>query len=490
MKFIKNFIFIVTSLTFLVSYTHGELSINDDYVFFVDGEDFEESYEDSSPAEEREIVSNTNFIPNGPLIITDVTRNMKTAGYWISKIKNPDKEILTAKQIQEKKKELFRDLIYLNDIENFSEINTSALKKQQKQIFKMFYYRKYIDNKFNIINKEYVNKIYNNINIPGTKKIKAKYAITTSYSDIRLLPTDKNFLYDKATFDIDRMQVASVDIGTPLIALISTKDKQWTFVISYESEGWIKTKDLAFTTNQSFLNWINENNFIIVTDTKTDLFLDEKMTKYHDYIRMSTKLPVIKKVNNEIVCVKIPKSTNKGNLIFEKAYLYARDINTGYLKYTQRNVLQQAFKHMNSPYSWGGYDGEQDCSTFIRQVFGCFGLILPRNSLAQIKSGNKQINISSKLSAAEKSKEIISKTTPAISLLYLPGHIMLYVGEENNTPYAIHAIWGTENFISKKEKVVSFINKVVVSNLSIGEKTSKKSLLHRIKKVNTLTLRK
>ena len=64
---------------------------------------------------------------------------MKTAGYWISKIKNPDKEILTAKQIQEKNKELFRDLIYLNDIENFSEINSSALKKQQKQIFKMFY---------------------------------------------------------------------------------------------------------------------------------------------------------------------------------------------------------------------------------------------------------------------------------------------------------------------------------------------------------------
>ena len=490
MKFIKHFIFTLTILTFLFSYTRGELFINDDYAFFVDGEDFEEPYEDSSPIDEKEIVSNSKFIPNGPLIITNVTRNMKTAGYWISKIKNPDKEILTAKQIQEKNKELFRDLIYLNDIENFSEINSSTLKKQQKQIFKMFYYRKYIDNNFNTISKDYVNKIYNNIKIPGTKKIKAKYAIATSYSDIRLLPTDKNFLYDKTTYDIDRMQVASVDIGTPLITLISTKDKQWTFVISYESEGWIKTKDIASTTKETFSNWINEKDFVIVTDTKADVFLDEKMTKYYDYIRMSTKLPKVKKINDEIVCVKIPKSTNKGNLIFEKAYLYSYDTNNGYLKYTQRNVLQQAFEHINSPYSWGGYDGEQDCSTFIRQIFGCFGLILPRNSLAQIKSGNKQINISSKLSDSEKSKEIISKTTPAISLLYLPGHIMLYIGEENNTPYAIHAIWGTENFISKKERFVSFINKVVVSNLSIGEKTSKDSLLRRIKKVNTLTLRK
>ena len=144
MKFLKHFIFTLTTLTFLVSYTHGELFINDDYAFFVDGEDFEEPYEDSTPIDEQEIISNSKFIPNGPLIITDVTRNMKTAGYWISKIKNPDKEILTAKQIQEKNKELFRDLIYLNNIENFSEINTSALRKQQKQIFKMFYYRKFL----------------------------------------------------------------------------------------------------------------------------------------------------------------------------------------------------------------------------------------------------------------------------------------------------------------------------------------------------------
>ena len=67
---------------------------------------------------------------------------------------------------------------------------------------------------------------------------------------------------------------------------------------------------------------------------------------------------------------------------------------------------------------------------------------------------------------------------------------MLYIGNEKDTPYAIHAIWGTEHFVNKKESVVSFINKVVVSSLNIGENTSKGSLLQRIKKVNTLTLRK
>ena len=54
----------------------------------------------------------------------------------------------------------------------------------------------------------------------------------------------------------------------------------------------------------------------------------------------------------------------------------------------------------------------------------------------------------------------------------------------------LHDFFLSPEVRSKKERFVSFINKVVVSNLSIGEQTSKDSLLRRIKKVNTLTLRK
>ena len=90
------------------------------------------------------------------------------------------------------------------------------------------------------------------------------------------------------------------------------------------------------------------------------------------------------------------------------------------------------------------------------------------------------------LSDEEKNKEIIDNTISALSLLYLPGHIMLYIGEENNKPYIIHAIWGTETTLNETEKAVSFINKVVVSSLNVGENSTKGTLLHRITKVNSL----
>ena len=148
--------------------------------------------------------------------------------------------------------------------------------------------------------------------------------------------------------------------------------------------------------------------------------------------------------------------------------------------------MLQAFKHLNSPYSWGGYDGEQDCSTFIRQVFGCFGFILPRNSLAQIYAESNPINLEKDLTDKEKSKEIINKATSAISLLYLPGHIMIYIGQEQDKPYIIHAIWGTEQLINENERAVSFINRVVVSSLMIGYKTKKEHLLKRITKLSSI----
>lgn len=439
-----------------------------------------------SVVEEEAFATQATHIPNGPTILNDISRKMKTPGYWISKLSFPDRLILNQKEINDANSKLLQKGANLNDITNFkSKIGTKALKKQQDFIFKLFAGRKYIDSNFEPISKKFVKKVNNNIKIPS-KDINVRHALTVNYTDVRLLPTDTVFLYDKITADIDRLQVASLDICEPIIALHQTKDKKWTYIISFVSEGWVKTSDIAFTSVQEFNSWLNLKDFVVVTKPKADVYLNQNMTEYFDYVRMSTKLPIIKTINNYVVCVKIPFKNNNGNLTFRNGYMYFSAINKGYLRYTQRNVLVQAFKHLNSPYSWGGYNGEQDCSTFIRQIFGCFGILLPRNSMAQINVGSKTTSLTKGISDKEKNKEIIKYATSAMSLLYLPGHIMLYIGTDNNKPYIIHAIWGTENNLDNKEKSVSFINRVVVSGLNIGENTTKGSLLQRITKVNIL----
>ena len=43
-------------------------------------------------------------IPNGPTYIKNFSRKMKSPGYWISKLENPDETILTLQEIENKNK--------------------------------------------------------------------------------------------------------------------------------------------------------------------------------------------------------------------------------------------------------------------------------------------------------------------------------------------------------------------------------------------------
>lgn len=427
-------------------------------------------------------------VPNGPTYIKNLSRKMKSPGYWISKLQNPDEIILSSEQITKHNQEIYNKPLWVTNILNYPKvIRKASFQRQINRTFRLFLREPYLNSSLKIIPRKEINDLKNNAkpSVAGNY-LRIKYALTTNYTDVRLLPSNESFLYNKETFDIDRSQVAGLDIGEPIIVISQTRDKKWNYIVSCVAEGWIKADDCAYTDYNTISKWINKKNFIVVTETKTDLFLDEQMCEYHDYVRMGATFPLIKECN-ETYCVDFPKANKQNKLFFDKAYILKANANKGYLPYTQRNILNIAFQHLNSPYSWGGQDGEQDCSTFIRQIFSCFGLLLPRNSSSQIRCGVHPVRIDVKDPIEVKSKKIIDNAVEAISLLTLPGHIMLYIGNENNTPYVIHAIWGTENYTEERTKSISFINKIIVSDLFIGKDTSKGSLLERL---NNLTILK
>ncbi|MDH3726313.1 MAG: C40 family peptidase, partial [Myxococcales bacterium] len=46
--------------------------------------------------------------------------------------------------------------------------------------------------------------------------------------------------------------------------------------------------------------------------------------------------------------------------------------------FTRRALLTEAFSLLGAPYGWGGKDGGYDCSRFLLELFGRFGIDLPR----------------------------------------------------------------------------------------------------------------
>lgn len=415
-----------------------------------------------------------------------VPKHMKTAGYWISKTNNPDKVILSKKEIKQLNEKIYKLHLGISKLQNHKDTTTA---KRLKDIFNKrlswMVNKDFFNETGDLLFNDYFVNLYDNIDIPQTDTIEIKYAVTTKYNDVRVLPTQEKVLSKITSKDIDRLQEESLDMGTPVIVLCQTKDKLWTYVLAPTEEGWIKTENLAFTNKKTFNKWVENKKVTVVTVPKADVFADKNKTKFLEYLRMGTKLPYVNKKGNDTLCVKIPVCDNNGNLTIQKAYLNSNEANIGFLPYTKRNALILAFKHLNSPYGWGGSNGEQDCSGYLGQIFNCFGILLPETSVQKIKCG-EVVKFNKKDDNDIKNASIIKNSVEGISFVYLPGHIMLYIGNENDNSYVIHSIWGLTSYNSQNIKVLNYVNKVIVSDLNIGDEVAGNSLMDRVTKFNII----
>ncbi|MFA6281577.1 MAG: hypothetical protein WCY05_03640, partial [Candidatus Omnitrophota bacterium] len=117
-------------------------------------------------------------------------------------------------------------------------------------------------------------------------------------------------------------------------------------------------------------------------------------------------------------------------------------------------------------------------SSYMQEIFQTVGMTLPRNSSAQGKSG---VPLGTFTTNENKEKLAVLKeeAVSAITILQLKGHVALYLGMYENNPYAIHETHGYGQR-SGMENISMVVNRVIVSDLSLGEGSKKGSLLSRI----------
>ena len=117
--------------------------------------------------------------------------------------------------------------------------------------------------------------------------------------------------------------------------------------------------------------------------------------------------------------------------------------------------------------------GEQDCSRFLQMVFATVGINLPRDSKDQAQVASTAVDFDQKSNDAVKIAAII-KAPAANTLLSMKGHIMLYLGMVNGKPYAIH------------DTTANAMDRVIISDLSLGQGTKKGTLLRRLTRAVTI----
>lgn len=109
------------------------------------------------------------------------------------------------------------------------------------------------------------------------------------------------------------------------------------------------------------------------------------------------------------------------------------------------------------PYGWGNYNFYNDCSAEMRSLMMPFGIFLPRNSPAQIQAAARIVDLSQE-NIRTRLRYLMEHGWPFSTLVYIPGHIMLYTGNTvingQNVPMTYQNIWGLRPADSDSRSII------------------------------------
>lgn len=417
-----------------------------------------------------------------PSVLRNTHRSMQTAGFWIHAHANPLQVVLDAKQILLFNKSIQENLKLTKDVFNvLPGFNVDKLTQGFLKTINELSQKDYFTKSGTRDSKLYLDQIRLNMHISGVVSgMVPRYGLVVHYADVRFLPGDEPLYESAGDVDFDQLQNSSLDVGTPVAILHQSLDKKWYYVFSPLADGWVQAERVAIGDIKKIKEFVNAQDFVVAVSAKGDIFFNEAKTTHHDYVRMGTRLPFTQDEEGRRI-VQMPTFDQDHKLLIVNGFVNSDEFHTGYLPYTPQNVLTQAFKMINQPYGWGGKYGEQDCSAFLVEVFSTVGIILPRDSKNQSQVGKILAELKPNLKEDERLKSF-EEAAGGITVLSMKGHIMLYLGSVNKRPFAIHSVWAYREREGNKD-VPKVINRVVVSDLSLGEGSLKGSLLKRLSKI-------
>lgn len=410
-----------------------------------------------------------------------VRPQMEDYGYWIEKVSAPQRVLLEPQEIDSRNRLLIqREDLYMNNLHNFPDFLSKEQIEEMLEVCKEALQNRFYTHLNHPINEEKRGKILSRLNldnVPSTQKV--QWALTLRECNIRALPTNEIAMEEAGDYQFDQFQFTKINPGEALAVIHTSAHGRWHFVASYFVTGWIESRNIALANDkQLVLDFCKASPFVIYTGKCGNLYYDHKLTRFALKVKMGARFPLIEE-GEGYLSVKMPFRSKEGHLSFTEGYV-ARDsyINIGYLSFTQENVARLAFELKGEEYGWGGMFGGRDCSRFIFDIFKCMGVLLPRNSTSQSKAGLSSIDLAA-LSFEQKERVIVEKGIPFATLLSLPGHIMLYLGKEEDRAYVMHSVWAYKEKVFFKDRQRK-VAKVVVSDLYLGEGSKKGSLLERL----------
>lgn len=418
--------------------------------------------------------------------IPGIPSDAEFADYWIRKTPDPDALIMTPEQVNEFNRtnplrgSLIIDIPTMPDQSKGPKIREYLAANARYILDAKFYVTG--DIPFEMAERNRIVALMDTAGVPDV--IDIKYGIVLQRTLGKLWPTNIPLQSSPGDNEFDQGMVASVDFGEPVALLHTSRDDLWCYVQTENFGCWIPSEAVAFGDVKTVRELADKTSPLVATGSRVPVYGSPEDGPAMGYLNMGAYLP-IRSAGNTFCEVLVPGRGQNNELVVKRGYVRrSSDVSIGFLPFTPRNVFQQCFLLYGARYGWGGMYDNRDCSGYVRDVFRCFNIRLPRNSASQAKASNRIIP----LEGLDRAARIAAlRSVPGgITLLQMPGHIMIYLGEAGGKPYAIHNFWAWREGKGNNIDVTHRAARVAVTDLVLGEGSTRGAFLDRLANITVI----
>jgi len=275
-----------------------------------------------------------------------------------------------------------------------------------------------------------------------------RFGMAVDRAALRTFPTDLRVFSSEGDGDIDRFQESALFPGDPVAIVHASADGKWLFVVSPRYAAWVEAKSIAEGPRDMVLGYAARAPYRIVTGAKPrTVFTREEPRVSELQLDMGTRVPlaaapVDRPVNGQHPysswILDLPVRNAGGRLGFAPALLPKNaDSRADYLPLTRANIIRQSFKFLGERYGWGHAYNGRDCSGFVSEVYRSMGVQMPRNTSDQAVSPVFARTHFEPGDTRAARMAAVGKLDVG-DLIYIPGHVMMFIGRIGDQPYVIH----------------------------------------------------
>nr|WP_237709674.1 NlpC/P60 family protein [Microbulbifer agarilyticus] len=428
--------------------------------------------------------------------VPKLTEAMLDVAFWQEKIERDTARLSYAEVGMLNSESLSQDT-YLHDLSSFPEVLThQQVVELIDQVSRPASSPRYhVDGRL-VSEQDYaaLEAAVQRVAVPDS--VEVQWGVVVTRASMRSYPTTTRVLKSIDDADLDRFQETGVFPGQRLAILHESADGEWWFAVNYHYAAWVPKTAVAIGVREQINTWHEDAHRLTVTGSQVKTNYNPVDSRTSEVVLdMGVSLPLLSaadvghNINGQnphaSYIVSLPVRGEAGVLEFAPTLIgRAQDVSVGLLEYRPALVLQQAFKFLGERYGWGHDYNGRDCTGFVGEVYKSFGILMPRNSGQQGKSHfapTKRFAAGDDVARAEALAEL-----QVGDLIYIPGHVMMYIGTIDGEPFVIHDVTGLSYYQKDESFYRGTLSGVSITPLTPLYLNKEKSFVDGIYAIKTI----